>query len=672
MVSLSPLAGAGWQIFDNNGVPLAGGKLYTYAAGTTTPATTYTSSSGSVANSNPIILDSAGRISEEVWLTSSASYKFTLATASNITLWAKDNISGFTTAADLVNYATLTDLANLTVNSIVELRTVPIADLVQMTGYYTPGDGGGGSFCWNATSTAPDDGGLYILPTGHVGAGRWQRIVEGDVYQAAWWGAKSELGFDNRAVVQAALDALTVPDSARQGYTRGPLLGYGTDAGKGSILQFAVGRFAFSSLHPTKTDRMLWMRKPIYIQGAGVDRTQFVAEYATTKTWLIVEPLESPADYMVGGGISNFGFQGGFGAARQNCIKVTAIFPANMKYFSITDFNLYEVNNGIHLEGVTTTTVYGTTVARGSIEKIATGGKGLYIKNTAYDSVADVEIYEDANLAGSRCVDFDVAFNVYCSNLRWQGCAFIDAPFGVLVSCGIEGGFDFSGTSNIALRILRLGSATGTIMNAVGNATISSIVRTSAVLATVTTATPHKMTTGDSFFVRDAVPAAYIGSFVATVTGLNTFTYAPLSDPVTNATTVGWFAAVSGTAAIYGITVEGTGVAIDGITYVAKQPGYPFSASASSTGSAVNIHLSTPTLYDAIDITSAAAWLSFRVSESPTLTAYGWDMRAVTALPTANLKARGLMRTLLNGAGVADASYACQKNASEVAVWVAL
>jgi len=672
MVSLSPLAGAGWQIFNNNGVPLAGGKLYTYAAGTTTPTTTYTSSDGSIPNANPIILDSAGRVSEQVWLDSTANYKFTLATSLDVTLWTKDNISGIVTFADLANYVTIIELEDLTVNSIAELRTVPIADLVQVTGYYMPGDGGGGAFFWNATATEPDDGGLYILPNGYVGAGRWQRIVEGDVYQAAWWGAKSELGFDNRAVVQAALDALTVPDSARQGYNRGPLLGYGADAGKGSILQFAVGRFDFLSLHPTETDRMLWMRKPIYIQGAGMDRTQFVAEYATTKTWLIVEPLESPPDYMVGGGISNFGFHGGFGAARQNCIEVTAVFPANMKYFSITDFNLYEVNNGIYIHGQGITNVYSSTVARGTILKIASGGRGLFIEYTAYDTITDVEIYEDEAIAGSRCVHFEVAFNICCTNLRWQGCAFIDAPFGTLVGCGIEGGFDFSSTGNVALRIVRLGSATSTIMNGAGNANISSIVRTSAVLATVTTSTPHGMSNGDTFFVREAAPAAYNGSFNATVTGPNTFTYPLLSDPVTNATAVGWFAAVSGSAVIYGITVGGTGIAFDGITYVAKQPGYPFIAFSGSSGSAVNIHLSAPTLYDAIQVTTADAWLSFRISESPTLTAYGWDMRAVTVLPTADLKARGLMRTLLNGTGVADASYACQKNASDVAVWVAL
>ena len=69
-VNLSALAGAGQQFFDNNGNPLSGGKLYTYAAGTTTPKTTYTSITGLTAHTNPIVLDSAGRVATgEIWLT---------------------------------------------------------------------------------------------------------------------------------------------------------------------------------------------------------------------------------------------------------------------------------------------------------------------------------------------------------------------------------------------------------------------------------------------------------------------------------------------------------------------------------------------------------------------------------------------------------------------------
>jgi len=95
-VSLSPIAGAGWQFFDNNGTPLSGGKLYTYEAGTTTPEATYTTSSGGTAHTNPIVLDSAGRVpgSSEVWLTDGQSYKFILKTSADVQLWSADNVSG--------------------------------------------------------------------------------------------------------------------------------------------------------------------------------------------------------------------------------------------------------------------------------------------------------------------------------------------------------------------------------------------------------------------------------------------------------------------------------------------------------------------------------------------------------------------------------------------------
>ena len=91
-VKLSPLAGAGWQFFDDNGVPLAGGKLYVYAAGTTTPVTTYTTYLGNVANTNPIVLNSAGRLANQIWVTDGASYKFVLTTATDVTIATWDNI----------------------------------------------------------------------------------------------------------------------------------------------------------------------------------------------------------------------------------------------------------------------------------------------------------------------------------------------------------------------------------------------------------------------------------------------------------------------------------------------------------------------------------------------------------------------------------------------------
>lgn len=91
-VSLSPFGGAGVQFFDNNGVPLSGGKIFTYLAGTTTPAATYTTQAGNVAHTNPIILDAAGRVSGgEIWVTST-SYKFILKTSTDVLLVTLDNI----------------------------------------------------------------------------------------------------------------------------------------------------------------------------------------------------------------------------------------------------------------------------------------------------------------------------------------------------------------------------------------------------------------------------------------------------------------------------------------------------------------------------------------------------------------------------------------------------
>jgi hypothetical protein len=93
-VFLSPIGGAGLQFFNNDGTVLSGGKLYTYAAGTTTPKATYTTSAGNIAHTNPIVLNSAGRVpGGEIWLTV-AQYKFVLNTSDDVLIATYDNISG--------------------------------------------------------------------------------------------------------------------------------------------------------------------------------------------------------------------------------------------------------------------------------------------------------------------------------------------------------------------------------------------------------------------------------------------------------------------------------------------------------------------------------------------------------------------------------------------------
>ena len=96
-VNLSPI-GNGFQFFSNDGLPLNAGKLYTYQAGSTTPLTTFTDSSGLIANTNPIILGTDGRPPSTIWLTEGFFYKFVLANSSNVTIQTYDNLYGIVSA----------------------------------------------------------------------------------------------------------------------------------------------------------------------------------------------------------------------------------------------------------------------------------------------------------------------------------------------------------------------------------------------------------------------------------------------------------------------------------------------------------------------------------------------------------------------------------------------
>ena len=121
-VFLSLFGGAGAQFFDNNGVILSGGKIYTYAAGTTIPAVTYTSASGATPHANPIILDSAGRVpGGEIWLPAGINYKFVLETSTAILIGTYDNISSAATGAAL--------LANFTGTGVQTNFTLPSAPI---------------------------------------------------------------------------------------------------------------------------------------------------------------------------------------------------------------------------------------------------------------------------------------------------------------------------------------------------------------------------------------------------------------------------------------------------------------------------------------------------------------------------------------------------------------
>lgn len=100
------------QIFGSDGTPLVGGKIFTYAAGTSTPIATYTDYTAGTANTNPIILDSLGQAN--IWLLTNTNYKFIVKTATDVLLYTVDNIL---TPIDITTFATPPPIGNTTPNT---------------------------------------------------------------------------------------------------------------------------------------------------------------------------------------------------------------------------------------------------------------------------------------------------------------------------------------------------------------------------------------------------------------------------------------------------------------------------------------------------------------------------------------------------------------------------
>ena len=92
-VNLSPI-GNGVSFLGVTGLPLSGGQLYSYQAGSSTPLATYTTVSGTIANANPIILGTDGRAPNEIWLTYGYNYKFILQDSAGGTIATYDDIYG--------------------------------------------------------------------------------------------------------------------------------------------------------------------------------------------------------------------------------------------------------------------------------------------------------------------------------------------------------------------------------------------------------------------------------------------------------------------------------------------------------------------------------------------------------------------------------------------------
>lgn len=140
------------RFFDMNGSPLAGGLVYTYATGTTTPMATYTDASGIVANSNPVVLDSTG--SASIWLVGNYSINLTDANGNQQPNYPQNGVQDLFTANNLTTSST----TNLTISSSSQTLTIP-------TGLYFPA----GTFLLIAETAAPTTNWMTGPVTSYIG-----------------------------------------------------------------------------------------------------------------------------------------------------------------------------------------------------------------------------------------------------------------------------------------------------------------------------------------------------------------------------------------------------------------------------------------------------------------------------------------------------------------------
>lgn len=162
------------QFFDDNGDPASGYQLFTYAAGTTTKQDTFSDADLTSANTNPIVLDSAGRAS--IFL-APQTYKFVLAPPTDTDppaapVWTMDDV------AALSAFNPTLDVQALAGEALSPGECVHLADgsggLTAGSWYKTDADN------YYQSSTAPLLGyPTAIIPSGETGTVRIMGRVTG-------------------------------------------------------------------------------------------------------------------------------------------------------------------------------------------------------------------------------------------------------------------------------------------------------------------------------------------------------------------------------------------------------------------------------------------------------------------------------------------------------------
>jgi len=341
--------------FDDNGNPLAFGKVYTYAAGTTDPQVTWVDELKSAENTNPIILNEQGYA--EIYL--DGSYNIEVFDANDDPIWTADPVSS------LQEKSTVDSIADLTA---IDVSTLLDGSVIIVKGYASPSDGGGGMLYWDASSTeTPTLGNYFQADSGEPG--RFIRILDGTPLIEMWGCLPSNA--DNSANLQAVQDS-------------------------------GLGKFTcLGGTYPH--DSTIFMKDGILIEGNGTNTTIFDGSGIT-----------SGPNFHVTGGVANFLNSGGLkdvqllgGFTHQLLIDDGGSGGGIGEDVTFDNIRFQSSGgDGLHLDGNS------APVQIGRISAFGCTGNGCYIQENVSTVVVDF-ISGDENLYLCQVDSLNTSANVW-------------------------------------------------------------------------------------------------------------------------------------------------------------------------------------------------------------------------------------------------------------------